>query len=87
VISTVTIGCIGAIAVGYQAATAISRASLRRREAKALRAILLTDIEEGRRSFGDPAVQEVLAWANAVVSSGRETPLPLPPVLPAPRFS
>jgi hypothetical protein len=80
-ISGVTIGCIGAIAIGYQAATAISRASLRRREARALRSILLADIQEGRRTFSDPAVQEVLAWANSVVVSGREIPLPLPPVL------
>jgi hypothetical protein len=80
-ISGVLVGCVGALGVGYQAATLISRASWRRREARALRSILLSDIEEGRRSFRDPAVQEVLAWANTVVTSGRQIPLPLPPAL------
>lgn len=80
-ISGMTIGCIGALGAGYQVANLISRASMRRREARALRDILLSDIHDGRRSFSDPAVHDVLAWANTVVVSGREVPLPLPPAL------
>jgi hypothetical protein len=75
VISGMTIGCIGAIGAGYQAAAWFSRASIRRREARALRAILLSDIHHGRRSFSDPAVHDLLVWADTVVASGRDVPL------------
>jgi hypothetical protein len=78
-ISGLTIGLAGAIGAGYQAATMLSRASIRRREARALRSILLNDIHDGRRRVSDPAVQQVLAWTDAVLTSGREVPLPLPP--------
>jgi hypothetical protein len=67
VITEVTIGCVCVIGVAHRAAGALSLASRRRREAKALRTILLDQVTAGRRSAEDPAVRQVLDWADEVV--------------------
>ena len=69
------ISLVALLAVGYQAAPLLSLSAQRRRDARALRAYLLRDVEAGRRSIDEPAVAMVLTWCEEVVETGRDLPL------------
>jgi hypothetical protein len=73
----VLLGVLALLAAAYLAAPLLSLAAKRRRDARALRAYLLRDVREGRRSMDDEVVAEVLSWCDVVVATGRDLPLPL----------
>ena len=57
-------GVLVLLALGYATASALGPARRRRREARAVRVLLLREIHSGQRSFDDPAVRELLAWCR-----------------------
>ena len=64
----VLIGLLLALAAGYLAAAAFAPARRRRREARAVRALLLREINSGERSFDDPEVRDLLAWCRVTAA-------------------
>jgi hypothetical protein len=71
----VLIGLVALLAAAYHAAPLLSLSAQRRRDARALRAYLLKDVQAGRRSLDEPAVAIVLTWCEAVAETGRDLPL------------
>lgn len=65
----VLVGLLLVLAAGYRLAAGWAPARRRRREARAVRRLLLAEIHDGRRSFDDPGVHDLLAWCAA---AGRE---------------
>jgi len=68
-------GLVAILVAGYYAAPLLSLSAQRRRDARALRAYVLKDIEAGRRRFDEPAVAMVLTWCAEVAETGRDLPL------------
>ncbi|MFI7587853.1 hypothetical protein ACIB24_12335 [Spongisporangium articulatum] len=55
---------LGLLLVGYRAAGMLSPLSRRRREARAVQRLVLREINEGKRSFDDPDVRDLLTWCR-----------------------
>jgi len=68
----VLVGLVALLALAHHGAGHLSRASRRRREARALRLHLVHEITSGRHSPDDELVEHVLAWCDEVARSGRD---------------
>jgi hypothetical protein len=81
--NVVFIGLVALLAVAYHAAGLLSRRAARQRDARALRAHLLEEIDAGHHSREDEVVTVVLNWCDEVAESGQDLPLTgrdLPPM-------
>lgn len=71
----ITSGFVAVLAAGYFVTPRLSHAARRRRDARALRTHVLSEVEAGRRSLDDEVVTDVLTWCDEVVQTGRDVPL------------